>query len=173
MNATNLTNAILLDFAVGDPHWFPHPVRGIGWAISRGEKAARKVVKTPASEFIGGAVLTGAIVFAAYKFTESLIETATKINPKFGALTEIGLAWTTIAARSLLFESDKVLSALERGDIESARQNLSMIVGRDTENLSESEIARATIETLAESFCDGIAAPRARRRAARHGIQSR
>jgi adenosylcobinamide-phosphate synthase len=71
----------------------------------------------------------------------------------------VSLAWTALATRSLLSESHAVIRALEAGDLSSARQRLSRIVGRDTARLNESEISRAVIETLAESACDGIVAP--------------
>ena len=73
--------------------------------------------------------------------------------------TEILLGWTCIASRNLIDESLAVIRALEQEDLARARQRLSRIVGRDTHSLSETEIHRAVIETLAESACDGIVAP--------------
>jgi adenosylcobinamide-phosphate synthase len=69
------------------------------------------------------------------------------------------LAWTALATRSLLSEAHTVIRALEADDLELARVRLARIVGRDTEHLDETGIARAVIETLAESACDGIVAP--------------
>ena len=68
-------------------------------------------------------------------------------------------AWPAVAQRSLLQHYSPVLAALEQGDLSRARQAVSMIVGRDTAPLDEPGVARAAIESLAESFCDGIAAP--------------
>jgi adenosylcobinamide-phosphate synthase len=67
------------------------------------------------------------------------------------------LAWTCLASRNLIDESLAVLRALEEPSL--ARQRLARIVGRDTQALTETEVHRALIETLAESACDGIVAP--------------
>jgi adenosylcobinamide-phosphate synthase len=75
------------------------------------------------------------------------------------AFIEVTLAWTTLATGSLISEAGSVASALESGQVQEARDSLSMIVGRDTQHLDESEIARAVIETVAESLCDGVIAP--------------
>ena len=77
----------------------------------------------------------------------------------FGAIITVLLTSLTLATRSLYDESKIVLNALNRGNIEEARKNLSMIVGRDTENLDEKEIYRAVIETISENLSDGIIAP--------------
>ena len=69
------------------------------------------------------------------------------------------LAWPALAQRSLYDHVRPVAIALERGDTLSARQAVSMIVGRDTCELNTAGIARAAIESLAESFCDGVTAP--------------
>lgn len=68
-------------------------------------------------------------------------------------------AWPALAQRSLYHHYLPVLAALERGNLSAARHAVSAIVGRDTGSLDEAGVARAAIESLAESFCDGIAAP--------------
>jgi adenosylcobinamide-phosphate synthase len=69
------------------------------------------------------------------------------------------LAFPALAQRSLLDHVRPVAQALEAGDLGAARVAVGMIVGRDTAALDASGVARAAIESLAESFCDGIAAP--------------
>jgi len=69
------------------------------------------------------------------------------------------LLWSTIAARSLEREARRIFSFLQAGDLPGARKQVGMIVGRDTENLNEGEITRATIETVAENISDGLIAP--------------
>lgn len=69
------------------------------------------------------------------------------------------LAWPALAQRSLYDHVRPVAAHLCAGDIGAARQAVSLIVGRDTSGLDEAGIARAAIESLAESFCDGVAAP--------------
>jgi adenosylcobinamide-phosphate synthase len=74
-------------------------------------------------------------------------------------LTEVLLGWTCLAAKNLEQEADAVLIALQKDDLELARERLSRIVGRDTGGLTEEEISRAVIETVAESASDGVMAP--------------
>lgn len=69
------------------------------------------------------------------------------------------LAWPALAQRSLFDHVRPVASAMETGDLPAAREAVGQIVGRDTAALDEAGIARAAIESLAESFCDGVAAP--------------
>lgn len=143
--------ASCLDWIAGDPHGMPHPVRLMGRAISTGERWLRRP-DNPANEMLRGAALTVTIAggsWVAAKLTVGL----------GGAVSEILLAWTTLAARSLLDESAAVLDAVEGGDLALARSRLAMIVGRDTESLDETEILRAVIETVAEGLCDGVVAP--------------
>ncbi len=159
MKARTLIAACALDFLAGDPQWLPHPVRAMGAGIEAGEKLTRRFTSSPRTELFGGAVLSLAVIFASYQNAKILLQSARKFDSSLGEAAEIILAWTTIAARNLLDETGSVLDALEKGNIEAARRRLAMIVGRDTENLDESEIARACVETAAESLCDGIVAP--------------
>ncbi|BAV63948.1 adenosylcobinamide-phosphate synthase CbiB [Sphingobium cloacae] len=79
-----------------------------------------------------------------------------------GSLAWLGmaiLAWPALAQRSLFEHVRPIARHLGEGDEARARQDVSMIVGRDTETLDEPGIARAAIESLSESFCDGVAAP--------------
>jgi adenosylcobinamide-phosphate synthase len=69
------------------------------------------------------------------------------------------LAWPALAQRSLFAHVRAVADALDRQDLPGARTAIAAIVGRDTATLDESGIARAAIESLAESVSDGIAAP--------------
>ncbi|MYL96710.1 cobalamin biosynthesis protein CobD [Novosphingobium sp. FGD1] len=69
------------------------------------------------------------------------------------------LAWPAIAARSLDDHVRPILAALEAGDLPAARVSVGMIVGRDTAALDAPAVTRAAIESLAESFCDGVVAP--------------
>ncbi len=80
----------------------------------------------------------------------------------FGAWGWIGvalLAWPALAQRSLFDHVRAVVERIDAGDLPGARAAVGMIVGRDTAALDEAGVARAAIESLAESFCDGVAAP--------------
>lgn len=69
------------------------------------------------------------------------------------------MAWPALAMRSLDDHVRAVWRALRMGDLAAARRAVGMIVGRDTDDLDEDGVARAAIESLAESFCDGVLAP--------------
>jgi len=152
--------AFASDLACGDPRWFPHPVRVFGAAIASAERLARRFTRRdPVREMIAGTVVAVSIIVAAYGSVRTVTRPSTRIDPRLTRTLEIAFAWTTLATRDLLAEADAVIAALERNDLDGARARLRRIVGRDTATLDASEIARATIETLAESACDGIVAP--------------
>jgi adenosylcobinamide-phosphate synthase len=69
------------------------------------------------------------------------------------------LAVAGLAQRSLQDHVAPVRKALAGGDLPVARASVGRIVGRDVASLDEAGIARAAIESLAESFCDGVVAP--------------
>lgn len=154
-----LVAACALDLVAGDPEWLPHPVRLIGRGIATGERFVRTFAVSSRSELIGGALLSAAVVGASYLSARALIEASRRIDARFGWLVEVVLAWTTLAMRNLDAEARTVVNALDANDLTMARARLSRIVGRDTANLGEQQVARAAIETVAESTCDGIIAP--------------
>ncbi len=149
--------AYIVDIIVGDPRGFPHPVILIGKAVRFLEDKIRR------SSFIGkkkgGIILWFAVVAPVYFITWGIIEGCVFINSLFGMIVTALLASMTLATRSLYDESKVVLDALNRGKMEEARKNLSMIVGRDTDSLDEQGIYRAVIETISENLSDGIVAP--------------
>jgi adenosylcobinamide-phosphate synthase len=154
-----LAAAYLFDWIAGDPEWFPHPVRLIGRGIDEGERVLRRPEQTHAAELAAGGVLTLGMVVVAYLSTAKTIAWMKERDRRLGFAAEMLLAWTCLASRSLHDEASAVVNALEKHDIVLARQRLSRIVGRDTQSLSEQEISRAVIETVAESCSDGVIAP--------------
>lgn len=160
MNELFLLPAVYLaDEVVGDPEWLPHPVRLMGWAITKGEWLLRQSEESENNALLTGAFLTTAVVAASYFVTRLTISRAYRRSRIWGWLTEIALGCTCLASRNLRGEACSVLAALDCGDLGLARKRLARIVGRDTENLDVSEISRALIETLAESASDGVIAP--------------
>jgi adenosylcobinamide-phosphate synthase len=157
--AQAIAAACLLDWIAGDPEWFPHPVRWIGRCTQLAESLLRRPGQSASDELLAGAAVTAGLVGISYLGTAKAIEIAYRIGSVTGLATEILLGWTCIASRNLIDESLAVIRALEEEDLIRARERLSRIVGRDTQSLSETEINRAVIETLAESACDGIVAP--------------
>jgi adenosylcobinamide-phosphate synthase len=155
--------SFLLDLVIGDPRWLPHPVRVIGHAISRGETVLRHLGRGfsagRAYEFLAGAVLTLSIVVCAAGGSALSVYLAHRYTGFGAAILTIYFATTAMATRSLLDEARAVGRLLRMDDLPAAQRQVARIVGRDTGNLDAREVVRATIETVAESACDGIVAP--------------
>ena len=149
-----------IDLLLGDPHSSLHPVVLIGRLISATEKAVRKLFpKTPRGENAAGAVLW---LFAAAVSTAvpaGILWLAYRVNRFLGIGLESLMCWQILATKSLRDESMKVYRALLEGDPAKYRYAVSMIVGRDTAQLSDRAVARAAVETVAENTSDGIIAP--------------
>ncbi|MCX7914354.1 MAG: adenosylcobinamide-phosphate synthase CbiB [Thermodesulfovibrionales bacterium] len=155
--------AFIVDLAIGDPRWLPHPVRLMGGAITQVEAFLRKIFKTPKEEKVAGVFLVMIIVglaFSSILFLIQVIQTfVSGIIIFLSSALIVLLTSSTIAIRELINSGRQVIDAIEMGNLEMARAKLSMIVGRDTHHLSENEIFKATIETLSENLSDGIVAP--------------
>lgn len=151
-----ITLAYILDLILGDPRWLPHPVKGIGWLVKKLEPPLRRVVKR---ERIAGIVFTMVIIGMVWGLASIIIWQVTSFNRYLGLAFSILFIYTSLAIKDLRVESLRVCHALEEGDIGAARKNLSLIVGRDTQNMDEKDIIRATVETIAENTVDGIISP--------------
>lgn len=151
-----LISAYGLDLAFGDPRWMPHPVRWIGRAIDQGETWLRKLIPW---EYAAGALLVLAIVGGSFFLSEALIRSCYAFSRPLGFAVSTFLLFACISTRDLDVESREVFKALEKRDIPLARAKVSMIVGRDTDNLTEEEIIRAAVECVAENTVDGIISP--------------
>ena len=154
-----LPAAYALDQLAGDPARFPHPVRLIGFAISRGETWLRRPNQSSAYELVAGAALTVAVVGSTYWLTACIIRKADRYSTSFGIAMEVILGWTCLAAKNLGDEAHSVVDALKSGNLGHARRRVARIVGRDTDRLDAQEVSRAVIETVAESASDGIMSP--------------
>ncbi len=150
----------ILDLIVGDPHWLPHPIRLIGYLISKGEKAIRRLLPvTKNGEFIGGIILTVIIATIAFFVPLLMLYFAGKVSVALKVSIHAIFCYQILATRSLRTESMRVYYQLVKNDITNARKYLSWIVGRDTEKLTEEGITKATVETIAENTSDGVIAP--------------
>lgn len=147
-----------MDWMAGDPEDLPHPVRAMGALIRRGEALLLDTADPPSTQLVKGALLATGVT-ALFASGAVVLLRGSRHTPALRFMVEAGLAWTTIAAKNLLDEAQRVLDALDANDLPLARQRVGRIVGRDTADLDETEVARAVIETLAESCCDGIVAP--------------
>ena len=149
----NIGIAILLDLLIGDPPNWPHPVRFIGWVIATIEKWLRAHMK---NLYLGGFYL---LIGATFIVLMPIVLMKAIIPPAFFNLIEVYLLYTCLAAKCLTDEAIKVKASLDRGDLEKARTELSYLVGRDTDGLTQSEITRGVVETVAENTVDGVLAP--------------
>lgn len=168
-----LIAGFVLDLILGDPHGLIHPVQIIGWFIDRIRKGLQKMIygcsfeqvkekdlpRKKTAELLAGYLLTLLIVGGTYAVVFGILYGAGKIHPYLGLGLETFFIYQILATKSLKTESMKVYDRLKAGDLAGARKEISYLVGRDTENLSESEVAKADVETIAENTADGIIAP--------------
>ena len=154
--------AFLLDLAIGDPPWLPHPVRIIGRAISGLERLLRGRFKGEQERAAGVLlviVVVPAAAYAAYAAGRLLTTSSSPLLYLAGTAVLIYLISTTLALRGLVSAARGVIDAVRAERLAEGRQALAMIVGRDTDLLGQDGILRATIETLAENLSDGFVAP--------------
>ena len=156
----------VLDMIFGDPHWLYHPVRAIGKCIEVCERVFVKLLniseereKDVLKKRIAGTLIVIAVLLFSVGVPFIILYAAGRINFYLKTAVECIMCYQLLAAKSLKNESMKVYNALEKGNIEGARQAVSMIVGRDTKSLDEEGITKAAVETVAENTSDGVIAP--------------
>lgn len=139
--------AYIIDLILGDPRWIYHPVVVIGDVIKILEKLLYKFKYK---------IFTGAILCF---FTMGITFFTTLILTRLGIVFEIFFLFTCLATKSLADEGKKVYNILKIGDIERAKKELSYLVSRDTQNLSENKIIMSIVETISENTVDGFVSP--------------
>ena len=149
-----------LDCLFGDPLSAAHPVVLMGKLISFLEKKLRAAYpRTPRGERTAGAVLAAAVPLLSAGVGLLLLFIAWRIHPWAYFALSTFLCWQCFAARCLMMESKKVVAALKDGGLDAGRRQVSMLVGRDTEDLTGTEVVKAAVETVAENTSDGVIAP--------------
>ena len=150
----------LIDCAIGDPAWLLYPVVLIGKLISLSEKALRKLFpKTDRGAFSAGLIMAILVPLLSAGVSFGILFGLYLLSPwAYFAMSSI-MCWQCFAARCLAKEANKVTKALETEGLEAGRKQVSMLVGRDTEHLSEEQVLKATVETVAENASDGVIAP--------------
>jgi adenosylcobinamide-phosphate synthase len=157
--------AAILDYFMGDPMGWPHPVQLMGWAIDHYTKFVFNLSHNPTDQQslsplrLAGILLAIALVIGSGTLAWFVVQVANWVHPIFAIALQTILLASCFAGRSLRAAADDVLLPLNRGDLITARQRLSFYVGRDTENLSAPEILRAILETVTENAVDGVTAP--------------
>lgn len=150
----------ILDLIFGDPEGFPHPVMLIGKLIEGLEKLFRKLFpKSRGGEIAAGGVMLLCVALISLAVPAGLLFLCYSLTPILGVAVEAVMCWQILATKSLRDSCMKVFRSLKRGNPAKARSCVSRIVGRDTENLDESGIVRASVESAAENTCDGSVAP--------------
>ena len=145
----------LLDLLLGDPHSFPHPVRLMGRAIAGFTRKLNKGNRRKTKGLLMAVLMilfTGGISFG-------VLFVSYRIHFTVGIFIEAVMTYQCLAAKQLRVESMKVMTALRDDGLEAGREAVSMIVGRDTKELSEEGVIKAAIETVAENSSDGVIAP--------------
>ncbi|MET4898204.1 adenosylcobinamide-phosphate synthase CbiB [Sphingomonadaceae bacterium jetA1] len=155
--------ALALDAGIGWPdrlyRWIGHPVGAFARFLNLAERLGnRPHYPAPVRRVLGVVTMflligvTGVIAWGLDQGTHLLFG-------RWGWIASAALAWPALAQRSLYVHVRPVAEALMRGDLSAARALVARVVGRDTGRLDQAGVSRAAIETLAESFCDGIFAP--------------
>ena len=137
MSLAACVTGFFLDRLFGDPVWLYHPVRMIGNMISFLEKRLRK--ENDKKNMTAGGVLWIIVAILSFGIPFAGLRVAQNIHPLI----------------CFFLES----CCLKRNDMKEARRAVSMIVGRDTENLTEEGVTKAAVETVAENTSDGVTAP--------------
>jgi adenosylcobinamide-phosphate synthase len=154
--AYELPLAYLMDLTLGDPPHWPHPVRWLGRLIIALEALLRRTTANPR---LAGLALTGICVLAAAGSAYIAVAVSCLLHPYLGALVTIVLIYWAISVKDLADHALAVHRPLSLGDLPGARQKLAKIVGRETSQLSEAGVIRATVETIAENTVDGVLSP--------------
>lgn len=155
LSTAALTAGFLLDLLIGDPHGWPHLIRGFGSLIA----ALEKLFYPMRNKRLGGVLLVVCALLVSTGLPAAALFGAWQLSPWAYLALESLLCWQLLAVKSLRDESHAVYDSLSQDNLPGARRAVSMIVGRDTAQLDEAGVARAAVETVAENTADGVAAP--------------
>lgn len=147
--------ALALDAAFGEPPARLHPTVWMGWAAVAFDRLGCRAKSRNSRRLIG---LCAAVTVPAAAY--ALTAAALRLFPHpVRPIVEAAIVSLTISMRGLARGASAVEEAVRRGDLPAARSRAAEIVGRDTENLREADLARAAVESVAENTSDGVAAP--------------
>lgn len=159
LSGLSLAAGFFLELLAGWPQKLYHPVMAIGWLISRLERLLRRLFSdTPKGQRAGGIVLAAVVPLACWCLTAGLLALCWRIHPAAYFVMQSLFYYSIFATGSLRDAGLSVYCAL-RESVEAGWKAVSMIVGRDTQNLTEEGVIKATVETVAENLSDGIIAP--------------
>lgn len=152
--------AFFIDTVIGDPNSRWHPVVLMGKLIGGLERLFYRAEDSDGKKYAMGAMLVLITLLVTYEAAAAIMMLSYHIPWEWGT-TVVGalLLAFTISPKSLAKAGKGIYTLLLLGELEEARKKVGWIVGRDTEELTDAEIARATVETIAENTVDGIIAP--------------
>ena len=153
-HALPLLLMLIAEAAFGYPRRWRHPVVAVGALIDAVERRWNR--GDAVRQRLGGVALLALLVGMSVLLGGAIARLA---GQGWGLAAVVAIGTTGLAQRSLHDHVAAVLGPLARGDLPGARLAVAMIVGRDTDTLDERGVAVAAIESLAESFCDGVVAP--------------
>ncbi len=149
-----------LDCLLGDPLSRLHPVVLMGKLISLFEKQLRpRFPQTPPGERTAGTIMALAVPLISAGAGLLLLYLAWRVHPWAYCAVSAFLCWQCFAARCLMTEAKKVVTCLEKEGLSAGRRQVGMLVGRDTDSLTEPQVVKAAVETVAENTSDGVVAP--------------
>jgi adenosylcobinamide-phosphate synthase len=148
-----------LDFLIGDPWNWLHPVQVMGWLIGWWRNWTFRYLPKGWAEKISGIFLNIFLLGSCGGGTWYLLHFSYQLTSWLGLTLETVILASCFAGRSLRGAAEEVLRPLAENNLEMARSHLSKYVGRDTDNLNRTEILRALVETIAENTTDGAIAP--------------
>jgi adenosylcobinamide-phosphate synthase len=151
--------AVGLDYLIADPKTWLHPVQVMGWIIDFSSQLILKICPSGSQRRLAGILLGISLIFGSGILTWLFLQILAQISPWLSLTLSVILLASCFAGRSLRLATMDVLTPLTQGNILQARQQLSQYVGRDTQDLTEKEILRAVLETVAENATDGVTAP--------------
>lgn len=152
--------AFLIDTIIGDPRTPYHPVVLMGKLIALLEHCFYRADDSDNKKFVMGIILVIITLLISYEVAAAIMMLSYKIPFSWGSAAVGGLLLSfTISPNSLAKAGKGIYALLIMGELTEAREKVGWIVGRDTKDLDDAEIARATIETIAENTVDGIIAP--------------
>jgi len=154
-----LAAAYLLDWVVGDPRWFPHPVRLLGAVIQVLEKTARQLFLSSKGLKAAGMAIVLIAAGGSIAAVLVLLAIAYGLNPAVGLAVETYILFTVLAGGDLRSHVSAVEKDLNEGNLTAARKSTALLVSRETGDLNESGLSRATLESLFENSADGLVAP--------------
>ena len=149
--------ALGLDWLIGDPRWLPHPVRAIGVATGFLDRKLNRSARDDKTLAVRGLLAALAIAGGAAGIGAAISAVAAAVP--YGWAIEVVLAAMMLAQRDLFDHVRRVGVALRREGLAGGRVAVGRIVGRDVAVLDEHGVARAAVESCAESYGDGVVAP--------------